>query len=108
MMRYPDIDPVALHLGPLQIHWYGIMYVIGFAAAWWLARRQAARPGSTWTAEEVDDLIFWAMLGVILGGRIGYVLHLRAAYQLSCCSGLAVSAQDLGRRHVIPRRRWPA
>ncbi len=74
MLRYPNIDPVALHLGPLQIHWYGIMYVVGFAAAWWLARRQAARPGSTWTNEDVDDLIFWAMVGVIAGGRIGYVL----------------------------------
>jgi phosphatidylglycerol---prolipoprotein diacylglyceryl transferase len=74
MIRYPQIDPVAVHLGPLQIHWYGIMYVIGFVAAWWLARRQAARPGSTWRTPDVDDLIFWAMLGVILGGRIGYVL----------------------------------
>ena len=74
MIRYPHIDPVALHLGPLQIHWYGIMYVVGFVAAWWLARRQAARPGSTWRVQDVDDLIFWAMLGVILGGRIGYVL----------------------------------
>ncbi|MGC4028359.1 MAG: prolipoprotein diacylglyceryl transferase [Steroidobacteraceae bacterium] len=74
MIRYPDIDPVALHLGPVQVHWYGIMYVIGFAAAWWLARRRAASPGSTWRPEDVDDLIFWAMLGVILGGRIGYVL----------------------------------
>ena len=82
MLRYPEIDPVALHLGPLQIHWYGIMYVIGFAVAWWLARRQAARPGSTWNAESVDDLIFWAMLGVILGGRIGYVLLYVVPYQI--------------------------
>jgi len=74
MIRYPNIDPVAVHLGPLQIHWYGIMYVIGFVAAWWLARRQAVRPGSTWRPQDVDDLIFWAMLGVILGGRLGYVL----------------------------------
>jgi phosphatidylglycerol:prolipoprotein diacylglycerol transferase len=74
MLTYPDIDPIALHLGPLKIHWYGIMYVVGFAAAWWLGRRQAKRPGSTWKAENVDDLIFWAMVGVILGGRIGYVL----------------------------------
>jgi phosphatidylglycerol:prolipoprotein diacylglycerol transferase len=82
MLTYPHIDPVALHLGPVQIHWYGIMYVIGFAAAWWLARRQAARPGSTWKAEQVDDLIFWAMVGVILGGRIGYVLLYVLPYQL--------------------------
>ena len=80
MLSRPDIDPVALHLGPLQVHWYGITYVAGFLAAWWLARRRAARPGSTWTAVEVDDLIFWAMLGVILGGRVGYVLLYGFAY----------------------------
>jgi phosphatidylglycerol:prolipoprotein diacylglycerol transferase len=74
MLEYPNIDPVALAIGPVRIHWYGIMYVVGFAAAWWLARRQAARPGSTWKAAQVDDMIFWAMLGVIVGGRIGYVL----------------------------------
>ncbi len=74
MLVYPQIDPIAFSVGPVHVHWYGIMYVIGFALAWWLARRRAARPGSTWTAQDVDDLIFWAMLGVILGGRIGYVL----------------------------------
>jgi len=74
MLRYPNIDPIAVKLGPLQVHWYGIMYVLGFGAAWWLARRRAARPQSTWSGADVDDLIFWAMLGVILGGRIGYVL----------------------------------
>jgi phosphatidylglycerol:prolipoprotein diacylglycerol transferase len=74
MLHYPKIDPVALHLGPVQIHWYGIMYVVGFGVAWWLARRQAARPGSTWKREDVDDLIFWCMVGVIVGGRVGYVL----------------------------------
>jgi len=74
MLNYPDIDPVAVHFGSGGIHWYGIMYVIGFAVAWWLARLQARRPGSTWTAEQVDDLIFWSMVGVIVGGRVGYVL----------------------------------
>jgi phosphatidylglycerol---prolipoprotein diacylglyceryl transferase len=74
MLRYPGFNPVAFHLGPVQVHWYGIMYLLGFAAAWWLARRRAARPGSTWAANDVDDLIFFCMLGVILGGRIGYVL----------------------------------
>ena len=82
MLTYPKIDPIAIHIGSGGIHWYGIMYVIGFAAAWWLARRQAARPGSTWNAEQVDDLIFWAMVGVILGGRIGYVLLYVLPYQL--------------------------
>lgn len=74
MIDYPHIDPVALAVGPVRIHWYGIMYVIGFAVAWWLGRRQAARPGSTWSAAQVDDMIFWAMVGVIVGGRVGYVL----------------------------------
>lgn len=81
MLEYPNIDPVALAIGPLRIHWYGIMYVVGFAAAWWLGRRQAARPGSTWNAQAVDDMIFWSMLGVMLGGRIGYVLIYVLPYQ---------------------------
>jgi phosphatidylglycerol:prolipoprotein diacylglycerol transferase len=74
MLRYPNIDPIAVSLGPLHIHWYGVMYLVGFAGAWWLARRRASRPGSTWTAPDVDDFLFYAMLGVILGGRVGYVL----------------------------------
>jgi phosphatidylglycerol:prolipoprotein diacylglycerol transferase len=73
MLRHPDIDPVAFQAGPVQVHWYGIMYVLGFLAAWWLARRRAARQGSGWKPQDVDDLIFWAMLGVIIGGRLGYV-----------------------------------
>jgi len=74
MLRYPGFDPIALRIGPLRVHWYGIMYLLGFAAGWLLARRRAARPESSWKAVDVDDLIFFAMLGVILGGRIGYVL----------------------------------
>jgi phosphatidylglycerol---prolipoprotein diacylglyceryl transferase len=74
MLHYPHINPIAVSLGPLRIHWYGIMYLIGFAGAWWLARRRAARPESSWKAAEVDDFLFYLMLGVILGGRIGYVL----------------------------------
>ncbi|HYL00946.1 MAG TPA: prolipoprotein diacylglyceryl transferase [Steroidobacteraceae bacterium] len=74
MLKFPGFDPIAFHLGPIRVHWYGIMYLLGFAAAWWLARRRAAAPHSTWRAADVDDLIFFGMLGVILGGRIGYVL----------------------------------
>ncbi|HYL04068.1 MAG TPA: prolipoprotein diacylglyceryl transferase [Steroidobacteraceae bacterium] len=74
MIRYPGFNPIAFQLGPIKVHWYGIMYLLGFAGAWWLARRRAAAPGSTWKANDVDDLIFYGMLGVILGGRIGYVL----------------------------------
>lgn len=74
MLTYPDIDPVAFALGPVKVHWYGLMYVVGFIAAWWLARRRAAAPGSTWKPVDVDDLIFFAAMGTVLGGRLGWVL----------------------------------
>ena len=74
MLKFPGFDPIAFHLGPVRVHWYGIMYLLGFAGAWWLARRRAAGRRSTWKPADVDDLIFFGMLGVILGGRIGYVL----------------------------------
>jgi phosphatidylglycerol:prolipoprotein diacylglycerol transferase len=74
VLTYPAIDPVAFAIGPVKVHWYGLMYVAGFVAAWWLARRRAAAPASTWKAADVDDLIFFAALGVILGGRLGWVL----------------------------------
>lgn len=74
MLTYPEIDPVALAIGPVRIHWYGLMYVVGFVAAWWLARMRSKAPGSTWKTIDVDDLIFFAALGVIVGGRMGWVL----------------------------------
>jgi len=74
MIVYPDIDPIAFRLGPIKVHWYGIMYLLGFASGWLLGRRRAARPGSTWKGVDVDDLVFFAMVGGILGGRLGYVL----------------------------------
>jgi len=74
MLSYPQIDPVALAIGPLKIHWYGLMYLVGFGAAWWLANARASRPGSGWNRQQVSDLIFFAAMGVILGGRLGYVL----------------------------------
>ena len=74
MLTYPNIDPVLLSIGPLSIHWYGAMYLVGFIGGWWLGRHRAARPGSGWTAQQVDDLLFYITLGVVLGGRLGYVL----------------------------------
>jgi phosphatidylglycerol:prolipoprotein diacylglycerol transferase len=74
MIAYPEFDPVAFSIGPVPIHWYGLMYVLGFVAGWWLARRRAEQPGSTWKPADVDDLIFFAAMGVILGGRIGWIL----------------------------------
>lgn len=74
MLRYPDIDPVAFSIGPAQVHWYGLTYVAGLAFAWWLGRRRAARPDVPVAREQVDDLIFFSALGVVLGGRMGYTL----------------------------------
>ncbi|WP_108445835.1 prolipoprotein diacylglyceryl transferase [Halomonas denitrificans] len=72
MLNYPDIDPVAIALGPFQVHWYGLMYVVGFVAAWFLGRRRAERIGLT--RDDVGDLLFYAAIGVVAGGRLGYAL----------------------------------
>lgn len=69
-----DIDPIAVALGPLKIHWYGLMYLVGFAAAWWLGVRRARRADSGWSEEQISDIIFWGAMGVVLGGRAGYVI----------------------------------
>jgi phosphatidylglycerol:prolipoprotein diacylglycerol transferase len=87
MLRYPNFDPVAfriplefnvpvvgLHVGPVAVRWYGIMYLIGFAAAWWLGQRRARRAKSPVSPMQIDDLIFYGALGVILGGRVGYMI----------------------------------
>jgi len=71
---FVDINPIAFSLGPVQVHWYGIMYLIGFAAAWWLGQRRRAAGRLPVTADQFSDLAFYGMLGVILGGRIGYMV----------------------------------
>ena len=72
MLEYPEFDPVALSLGPVSIYWYGIMYVIGFGIAWWLLHRRAESFG--WTQNQAADILFWGAIGVIAGGRIGYLV----------------------------------
>lgn len=74
MLTHPNFDPVAVSLGPVSIHWYGLMYLIGFAAAWMLAVRRTGMAFSPIKREHVDDLIFYAAVGVVLGGRFGYVM----------------------------------
>lgn len=69
-----DFDPVALDLGFVQIHWYGITYLVAFALGWWLLARRARQPHWPITREQVGDYLFWVILGVVLGGRLGYVL----------------------------------
>lgn len=73
-ITFPQIDPVIFSLGPVSLRWYGLMYLIAFGLAWFLANRAAKKPGSGWTEQQVSDLLFIGFLGVILGGRIGYVL----------------------------------
>ncbi|MDR9438722.1 MAG: prolipoprotein diacylglyceryl transferase [Halomonas sp.] len=72
MIPYPQIDPVAFSLGPVQLHWYGLMYVVGLTAAWWLGRRRAHCLGLT--HDDIGDLIFYGAVGIIIGGRLGYVM----------------------------------
>lgn len=74
MLQYPEIDPVAIALGPVKVHWYGLAYLAGLAFAWWLAVRRSRVPGAAVRRDQVDDLIFFGALGVVLGGRIGYAL----------------------------------
>jgi phosphatidylglycerol:prolipoprotein diacylglycerol transferase len=82
VITFPDIDPVAFSLGPLSVHWYGIMYVFGFIAGWFGMRWSAGKPGSPIAQAEVEDLLFYVALGVFVGGRIGYVLLYMVFYDL--------------------------
>jgi phosphatidylglycerol:prolipoprotein diacylglycerol transferase len=74
MPYFVDINPIAFALGPVQVHWYGIMYLLGFAIAWWLGQRRRAAGRLPVTRDQFSDLCFYLMLGVILGGRIGYMV----------------------------------
>ena len=70
-----NFDPVAISIGPLDIHWYGVMYLLAFLSFWFIANRRAlGQPWWGWSKEDVGDVLFYGMLGVILGGRIGYML----------------------------------
>ncbi len=74
MLTYPDMNPVAFSIGPVAVHWYGLMYLLGFLSAWILGRMRAKQPGSGWTTDMVDDLLTYCIAGVVLGGRMGYIL----------------------------------
>lgn len=80
MLQHPNIDPIAFSIGPLAVRWYGLMYLLGFAAAWWLGRRRIARGMAPVSREQFESLIFYGVLGVVLGGRLGYVLFYKPAY----------------------------
>ncbi|MCF7988705.1 MAG: prolipoprotein diacylglyceryl transferase [Methylovulum sp.] len=73
MLTYPHIDPVALNLGSIEVHWYGLMYLIGFVAVYFLGQQRAKQPWSIIKPEAIEDLVTYGALGVILGGRVGYI-----------------------------------
>ncbi len=84
MLTHPQFDPVAIHLGPFGIHWYGLMYLLGFVTFIWLGRKRLRilnRPG--WDDKLLDDMLFYGVLGVVLGGRLGEVLFYNPAYYFS-------------------------
>jgi len=83
MLVHPNIDPIAFSVGPLAVRWYGLMYLLGFAAAWWLGNQRIRRGLAPVTRQQFDDLIFLAVLGVIVGGRLGYVLFYKPDYYFS-------------------------
>jgi phosphatidylglycerol:prolipoprotein diacylglycerol transferase len=74
MFVYPEIDPIIFQIGFVKVRWYGLMYVIAFLVAWWLAKRRSEAADSPLKPDQVDDLIFNGMLGIIVGGRVGYAL----------------------------------
>ena len=74
MLRYPRFDPAMFEIGPVQVRWYGMMYVFGVVSGWLLGRYRAKKPWNNFTPEGVDDLITWLIVGVVAGGRLGYVL----------------------------------
>ncbi|WP_448216075.1 prolipoprotein diacylglyceryl transferase [Endozoicomonas sp. 2B-B] len=82
MIPYPQIDPVAISLGPLKVHWYGLMYLVGFAGGWWLAVQRTRKSNGLWNPEQIGDLLFYIAVGVIVGGRMGYVLFYNFDYFL--------------------------
>ena len=74
MLIFPYIDPVAFSLGPIHVHWYGLMYLLAFISAWLLAHWRVKHYQLDWTSEQISDLIFYGALGVIIGGRLGYLV----------------------------------
>lgn len=82
MFIHPEFDPIAFSIGPLSVRWYGLMYLFAFTAGGLLAAYRARQPDSGWKTEEISDFVFYAALGVILGGRIGYALFYNFAYYI--------------------------
>ena len=82
-LPFPAIDPVLVEVGPIVVRWYALAYIAGIVLGWWLARRTMALPPPAASREQLDDFVTWATLGIILGGRLGYVLFYRPGHYLA-------------------------
>jgi phosphatidylglycerol:prolipoprotein diacylglycerol transferase len=82
-LTFPSIDPILIEIGPLAIRWYALAYIAGVFGGVWYVRRLVIRPPALMTPAHVDDFLIWALLGIILGGRLGYVLFYKPAYYLA-------------------------
>lgn len=82
-MQFPHIDPVFLSIGPLQFRWYGLMYVLAFISTYFIIRSEVARKKLTLTKDDIADLVFYGAMGVVLGGRLGYILFYNLGFYLS-------------------------
>ena len=82
VVQYPVIDPVifSFGVGGLALRWYGLMYLLGFAAVWYLGRGRAQTMPGNWSAQELSDLVFFGAMGAVLGGRVGYVFFYKTCF----------------------------
>ena len=101
LIPYPEIDPVLVQLGPFAIRWYALAYIAGLVIGWQIMRRVCDQPPKLLSPVKIDDFLLWAALGVILGGRLGYVLFYKPGFYLA--NPLA-DPDPVGRRHVVPWR----
>lgn len=83
MIQHPNFDPTAISIGPVSIHWYGLMYLVGFIAGVLLGLYRARSTHNDWNKDQVWDLLFYVAMGVIFGGRLGYILFYKFTYYLS-------------------------
>jgi len=86
MLTHPQFDPVAVALGPLQIHWYGLTYLVAFGLFWWLGVRRTQQPwvaAQGFSRRDIEDLLFWGVLGVVVGGRLGYAIFYKPGHYLA-------------------------
>lgn len=77
---FPQIDPVIFQVGFFALRWYSLAYILGIIGGWWLARRMSVKANSVFTVLKIDDFLVWATIGIVLGGRLGYVLFYNASY----------------------------